>query len=80
MDKVSFLEKLMERAEKMAAQQPATVTTQDGKPIDPEVLAKRREMVKAHFERFRKKMEASRKVPENTPVEEIPAEQVSEKE
>lgn len=68
MDKVSFLEKLMERAEKMAAQQPAA-TTQDGKPLDPEVLAKRREMIKAHFERFRKKLEASRKVAEDTPVE-----------
>lgn len=79
MDKVSFLEKLMERAEKMAAQQSAA-TTQDGKSIDPEVLAKRREMVKAHFERFRKKLEASRKVAEDTPVEEIPAEQTPVKE
>lgn len=79
MDKVSFLEKLMERAEKMAAQQPAA-TTQDGKSIDPEVLAKRREMVKAHFERFRKKLEASRKVSESTPDEQIPAEQTPVKE
>lgn len=68
MDKVSFLEKLMERAQKMAAQQPAA-TTQDGQPLDPEVLAKRREMIKAHFDRFRKKLEASRKVSEDTPVE-----------
>jgi hypothetical protein len=79
MDKVSFLEKLMERAEKMAAQQPAA-TAQDGNPLDPEVLAKRREMIKAHFERFRKKLEASRKVSEDTPVEEIPAEQTPVKE